>query len=114
MNTEHFKQKLEEEKARLEGELGAIGANKTDDNWEARNTIDADTAEDTEVADKFEELEINEGIVSTLEIQLKDVDDALDKIESGSYGKCETCNEQIEEDRLEANPSARTCKAHMN
>jgi len=114
MNTEHFKQKLEEEKARLEGELGAIGANKTDDNWEARNTIDADTAEDTEVADKFEELEINEGVVATLEPQLKDVDHALEKIKNGTYGTCETCGAPIEEDRLEANPSARTCKAHMN
>lgn len=114
MNTDHFKTKLLAEKAKLQSELGDIGSNKNDDNWDAKNTIDADTADDTEVADKFEELEINEGIVSTLEIQLKDVDDALDKIESGSYGKCETCNEQIEEDRLEANPSARTCKAHMN
>ena len=41
------------------------------------------------------------------------VDEALEKIEKGTYGICETGGEKIEEDRLEANPSARTCKAHM-
>ena len=37
----------------------------------------------------------------------------LDKIKHGVYGKCQTCQEEIESERLEANPSARTCKKHM-
>jgi RNA polymerase-binding transcription factor DksA len=40
---------------------------------------------------------------------LKDVDDALAKFDAGTYGKCETCGEQIGESRLEAIPSARFC-----
>ena len=37
------------------------------------------------------------------------------KIEDGSYGTCETGNDHpIEKERLDANPAARTCKAHMN
>ena len=39
---------------------------------------------------------------------------ALEKIEKGEYGTCEVCAAEIEEDRLEANPSARTCKAHVD
>ena len=35
-------------------------------------------------------------------------------IAAGTYGTCEVSGEQIEEDRLEADPAARTCKAHMN
>jgi RNA polymerase-binding transcription factor DksA len=38
---------------------------------------------------------------------------ALGKIEAGTYGVCEVSGMDIEEDRLEANPAARTCKAHM-
>ena len=48
------------------------------------------------------------------ETQLIDVKSALERIEDGSYGVCEISWEQIEEDRLEANPAARTCKEHMN
>jgi DnaK suppressor protein len=47
---------------------------------------------------------------------LKDIDNALDKIRTGTYGICEECEEKINEKRLEANPVARyciTCKRMM-
>ena len=47
---------------------------------------------------------------------LKDIDNTLDKIEKGTYGICEECEEKIIEKRLEANPVARyciTCKRQM-
>jgi RNA polymerase-binding transcription factor DksA len=119
MNTEHFKQKLIEEKKRLETELGRISAHEEGkevpaETWEATKTLEIDPADDTELADSFEELSTNQGIVSNLEKQLKDVDAALEKIGAGNFGICEIGGELIEEDRLEANPAARTCKAHMN
>jgi RNA polymerase-binding transcription factor DksA len=40
---------------------------------------------------------------------LREVDDALAKFADGTYGKCESCGEQISEARLEAMPSARLC-----
>ena len=43
-----------------------------------------------------------------------EIDAALEKMEKGTYGICEVCNKPIEEDRLEANPAAKTCKEHMN
>jgi RNA polymerase-binding transcription factor DksA len=94
-------------------ELKSIGRNVGADDWTATSATEVDTADDTEVADKFEELGINSAVTSELEHQLKDVDDALAKIDDGKYGICEISGENIEEDRLEANPSSRTCKAHM-
>jgi DnaK suppressor protein len=47
---------------------------------------------------------------------LKDIDNTLDKMEKGTYGICEECEEIINEKRLEANPVARyciTCKRQM-
>jgi DnaK suppressor protein len=114
MNIEHFKEKLTKEQERLHKELRAIGRPTGGDEWVAKDTTQVDPADDTEMADKFEELSLNESVVGNLERQLKDVDHALENIEANNYGICETCNEPIEEDRLEANPSARTCKAHMN
>jgi sigma-B regulation protein RsbU (phosphoserine phosphatase) len=44
---------------------------------------------------------------------LAEVDAALEKMESGSYGLCETCHDPIEADRLERNPLARFCLDHL-
>ena len=41
--------------------------------------------------------------------QLLAVDDALERIEAGSYGKCVNCGKDIGEKRLEAVPWARFC-----
>jgi hypothetical protein len=41
-------------------------------------------------------------------------DNVIKKIDENKYGLCEVCGKEIENDRLEANPSAKTCKEHMN
>ena len=40
------------------------------------------------------------------------VENALSRIENGTYGKCEVCGEQIEEQRLQALPYATLCMGH--
>ena len=59
-------------------------------------------------------MEERSGIGAELEERLLDVNRALKKIDKGAYGACEISGEQIEEDRLRANPAARTCKKHLN
>lgn len=114
-NTQHFKELLEKELSVLEAELSTVGRKNPDQkgDWEATEADDIDPAEDAEVASGIETYENNKGILSQLEAQLNNVKAALGRIEAGTYGKCEVCGEMIEEDRLEANPSATTCKAHM-
>ncbi len=70
-------------------------------------------ADDNLAADEIEEFDENIAIVNTLESRYKEVNGALERIEAGTYGVCTTCGEEIEADRLEANPSASTCKQHM-
>ena len=41
--------------------------------------------------------------------KLKEIEDALQRIEEGSYGMCEECGEPIEEGRLKAMPFTRVC-----
>ena len=112
----HFKAKLEKEKKLLEEELGTVAKINPEnpEHWDASPAIEVDSADDNEVADKMEELESNEAIIEQLEPQLKEVKAALARIEEGTYGVCEVSGEAIEPERLEANPSARTCIAHMN
>lgn len=40
------------------------------------------------------------------------VENALSRIENGTYGECEVCGKQIEEQRLEALPYATLCMEH--
>lgn len=47
-----------------------------------------------------------------IERELAGVDDALARIDAGTYGKCEACGEAINPERLRADPTARLCAAH--
>ena len=112
----HFKEKLEAEKVILEKELEKVGRRNPDNSsdWEATpGNTDGVQADENLAADKIEDYEENVAIVNTLETRYNDVKLALDKIEKGTYGICEVGGHEIESDRLEANPSARTCKEHM-
>ena len=44
---------------------------------------------------------------------LAEIDAALQKMDNGSYGLCETCHDAIEADRLERNPLVRFCLDHL-
>jgi sigma-B regulation protein RsbU (phosphoserine phosphatase) len=45
---------------------------------------------------------------------LREIDAALERIESGAFGICETCRDNIESDRLVANPLCRNCLDHLS
>ena len=114
---EYFKKRLMEERTVLENELKTIGHKNphASGGWEAEaKDMDIDSADDNEVADKMEELEGHSSILVQLEKQLEEVEAAVDRIKNNTYGICEVSKEPIERERLAANPSARTCLAHMN
>ena len=116
MNTTHFKEKLEKELKLLESELKTVGRINPENpaDWQAKQTnLNVTNADKNELADQIENYEGNTAILKQLEIQLNDVKHALEKINAGTYGTCEVDGEPIPEDRLEANPSARTCIEHI-
>ncbi len=41
--------------------------------------------------------------------QVKEIDEALERISSGEFGDCDNCGEQIPKGRLEVRPNARFC-----
>ncbi len=105
-----LKNRLVAEKARLEEELSTIATqNPTNpEDWSAVvDEAEANSADKNDVADAMEDLEENTGISNTLEAQLKEVNDAIERIEAGTYGNDEKTGEPIPMERLEANPSAR-------
>ena len=117
MQTDKYKKKLEEELSLLEEELKTLGIKNPENSsdWIAvQPEENISPADENEVADTIDDFEINVAILRDLEIRYNNIKLALDKIEKGTYGFCEIKGHAIDEDRLEANPSARTCKEHMD
>jgi RNA polymerase-binding transcription factor DksA len=115
-DTAQYQKLLEEEQKTLEAELSDIGTkNPENGEWEVTPPAPetGETSDENDVADRFEGFEERSATLMTLQKRLADVRDALGKIESGTFGVCEISGEPIEDDRLTANPAARTCKAHM-
>lgn len=114
MNTQTYKTKLEAEKKLVEAELKDLGRVDEKGDWEATPEVQtAPEPDENDLADRTEDYGERTGTIAALEPRLNDINDALKKIEDGTYGTCEKCGMPIEEDRLEANPAARTCKACM-
>jgi len=105
-----LKTKLESQKESLEKELKNFA--KKDDSpkgdWETKypNREDGDKEEE---ADEIEEYENLLPVEYSLELKLKDINLALEKISNNEYGKCENCGKEIEEKRLQVCPEAKTC-----
>ena len=47
-----------------------------------------------------------------LEAELDDVETALERLDDGTYGRCEVCGGPIDDQRLADQPAARTCADH--
>ena len=62
-----------------------------------------------ENAEEIEEYENLLPIEHTLELRLKDINDALVKIKENRYGQCEKCKKEIEPERLKIVPEAKLC-----
>jgi len=103
---------LEAKKLELEEQLKSFATKKEGGNWQTEYPQLTDTPEDK--VDEVEEYENLLPVEHALEESLRDVNLALEKIEKGTYGKCENCGNpdcdcEIPEERLEVLPEARTC-----
>ncbi len=96
---------LQEEQAIVLAELADLG-------FTADGKVDihldegfADAAQTT--SERARVISLAEG----LQERLENVQDALARIEKGTYGLCERCGKEIAPERLEAIPSAKLCMA---
>ncbi len=105
-----LKEKLEQQKESLEKELKNFAKEDT------RPTGDWDTRYPKfngggleEEADELQEYEKLLSVEYSLELKLRDINSALEKIKKDKYGKCEKCNKNIDIERLKVCPEARFC-----
>ena len=107
---EELKEKLEANKNSVQKELESF-ARKDDvpkGDWETKYP-NRENGNMEEEADEVQEYGNLLPVEYSLELKLKDVNIALEKIAQGKYGICEKCGKEIGEDRLLVCPEARTC-----
>lgn len=116
MDTHTYKARLDEMYALIITELSAVGIHnpENESDWVAvPDTLDAEEPDENLVADAIETWNERNALVATLEKQYNSIRSALARIETQTFGICEVCKNPIEEKRLNANPVARTCIAHI-
>lgn len=89
---------LTAERERVTGQLQELGVD--------RSTYDEGFADSGQVTAERGEVQ---ALVDTLGETLQDIDEALAKLDAGTYGRCESCGNEIPDARLEAMPAARLC-----
>ena len=107
MDPKRARTRLNEERERLErvraGLVGpdgvVIGADDTELSSADQHPGDSGT-------ETFE-VEKNQALLETVEAELRDIDDALERLDNGTYGKSILSGETIPDDRLEAVPWTR-------
>jgi RNA polymerase-binding protein DksA len=108
---EELRGALEAEKDAVEEEMAAHGK-QVGNEWEGSSGSEGEEADSTDAADNIEELSINIPLVGEMQARHREIKDALERMEKGTYGVCEVCDQPIDFDRLEANPAAKTCVEH--
>lgn len=110
-----YKEILETELETIVSELETIAShNEQTDDWTAvpvpDNIGDADNNIEADVVEEWNE---RRALMAQLEIRYRNIKRALQKIEDGTFGTCEISGEPIEDERLQANPAARTNLANI-
>ncbi len=59
-------------------------------------------------SDNYEQ-EFALGLIQNEEITLREIDEAIQRIDEGTYGKCQACEKKIPLARLKAKPQAKYC-----
>jgi DnaK suppressor protein len=63
-----------------------------------------------DLASEERDREINFILSDRERVKLQQIDDALERIDAGNYGVCESCGLEIGEERLTAMPFSRLCR----
>jgi RNA polymerase-binding protein DksA len=107
---EEFRKMLEEERERLTEELEAMEEHAPDVEEQVGMDIGGGYDEDlADVASSTFEREKGLALESSVQAMLAQVEEALSRIDDGSYGVCQRCGEPIDAARLRVLPYATLC-----
>lgn len=104
-----IKENLLTEKERLEKQLSKFTKPNPDNPNDFEAIYPEIGSEEEENAQEIAEYNKDISLERTLEQELQDVNNALERVEQGEYGVCKYCKKEIEEKRLLARPTSSSC-----
>ena len=112
--SQKLEEKLKKDKQELEEKLGTFATKdkKLKDDWDTKfpQYSEGGSSSDLDIAaEEVEEYTNLLPVEHILEIRLRNVNSALEKIKTDKYGICEKCDEKISSERLEVSPEAKLC-----
>ncbi len=108
LDTRHFRDRLLEERQRAQEALDYIHEESRGQLEDEREEIQSDNHPGDMATSTFDR-ELDYTLEENVERALAAIDAALQRIEDGTYGTCETCGEPIGVERLEALPWTTQC-----
>jgi RNA polymerase-binding protein DksA len=108
VDTEHFKQRLLDERARVQEALDYLHEENPGSMEDETQEIPSDN-HPADYASITVDREIDYTLEENEERVLVAIDDALERIDHGTFGTCRSCEQQIALERLEALPYATHC-----
>ena len=106
-----FRQRLLQERAKVAGEIRSIVEETKKSPREASGDLSGYTIHMADMAADTYDRELSMNLVSSEQEVLYQIDDALKRIDEGTYGICQQCNNPITLTRLKAVPYAAMCIA---
>jgi DnaK suppressor protein len=100
--------RLDRERADIGGQIAAL-EREFDGLVEANALVAVDDEHDPEGSSTAFERAHVAALLAREREGLAQVDQALERLGRGAYGRCEVCGEAIPQERLEARPAAATC-----
>ncbi len=104
-----FRQLLITERAKFASEIKSLAQEASKSPREASGDLSAYTVHLADMAADTYNRELSMNIVSTEQEVLYQIDDALKRMDEGTYGICQQCNSPITMSRLKAVPYASMC-----
>lgn len=93
------------------GEMKTKLLSEIDSEMRAEREGNKDEGMDTyDLASEERDREINFILSDRERVKIKQIDDALDRLDEGTFGMCESCGLEIAEERLQAMPFTRLCR----
>ena len=104
-----YRQLLITERVKLADEIRSIAQDASTSPREASGDLSAYTVHMADMAADTYERELSMNIASSEQEILYEIDDALKRLDDGSFGVCQQCNQPITMSRLKAVPYASLC-----
>ena len=108
LDTEHFKQRLLDERQHAQEALDHLQQDDAGQLEDEREEIPSDN-HPADMATATFDRELDYTLEENVERVLAQIDAALQRIERGTYGVCESCGQPILPERLEALPWTTLC-----